>query len=184
MKAEGAALAGGAAVATGAVAQSLMTADSSETPSDHTLVGSKSHITLTNRDDKTAYVYWEAPQADKDALKRQGGQKLMLRLYDVTDINTAQQVPYVQQFDCDEREQERYIPIQVDNRDYVAELGYVTDDGRWLKLATSNPVRILLSRSARGMAKTSGALATGRAAFAARAGATAQSFRNGRSSIG
>ena len=101
---------------------------------DRTPVGSN-RITLTPRDSKIAYAYWEVSQADKDVLKQQGGQRLMLRLYDATDIDIDRQMPHsIQYFDCNEHEQEQQIPIAANDRDYIVELGYVTGDERWLPL--------------------------------------------------
>lgn len=101
-------------------------------------------LILTPRNCKVAYAYWEVPEPEKATLRRQGGRKIMLRLYDVTDIpDMDQQIPHsVKQFDCDDQSQDLHVPIAVDDRDYVAELGYVTDEGHWLKLARSPHVRV------------------------------------------
>lgn len=103
-----------------------------------------SRLILTPRDCQNAYAYWELSSEQVEALKRQGGRNLMLRLYDVTDITDLdRQMPHSdKQFDCNELNQDLHLPIAVDNRDYVAELGYVTHEGRWLKLARSPQVRV------------------------------------------
>jgi phosphate transport system substrate-binding protein len=73
---------------------------------------------------------------------KQGGQKLMLRLYDVTGINISYQKPHsVHQFECDSTAQDLHVSIGMGGRDYIADLGYVTTDGRWLQLARSAPIR-------------------------------------------
>lgn len=104
----------------------------------------KSRLVLTPRNCRDAYAYWEVPEATKHDIRAQGGQKLMVRLYDVTDVDDMdRQTPHsMKQFDCDELAQDLHIPIPVDNRDYVAELGYLTQDGRWLKIVRSAHVRI------------------------------------------
>ncbi len=103
----------------------------------------ESRIILTPRNCKDAYAYWEVPEATKASFHRQGGQTLALRLYDVTDIDLDHQNAHsVQQFECDERSQDLHVPIQVDNRDYLAELGYVTRDNHWLPVARSEHVRV------------------------------------------
>jgi phosphate transport system substrate-binding protein len=106
----------------------------------------ESRIILTPRDCRNAYAYWEVPEERKAEMRRQGGRKLMVRLYDVTDIDMDRQTPHsVKQFDCDEADPDLHLPISVDDRDYIAELGYVTDDtddGRWLKVARSPHVRV------------------------------------------
>lgn len=110
------------------------------------VAGSRSQdnrLILTPRNCRDAYAYWEIPEENLKALQQQGGQKLMLRLYDVTDIDMDRQPPHtVKQFDCNQKEQDLHVPIAVDNRDYVAELGYVTSEGQWLKLIRSDAVRV------------------------------------------
>lgn len=119
-------------------------------------VATPSRVILTPRDCKHAYAYWEVSQSTKDALKGQGGQKLMLRLYDVTGLEDIDnQVPHdVKQFDCNETEQDLHVPIALDDRDYIAELGYVTAEGRWLKLARSPHVRVPACPPEPGVART------------------------------
>ncbi|PSB00754.1 DUF4912 domain-containing protein [Merismopedia glauca] len=107
-------------------------------------VAETSRIILTPRDCQNAYAYWEIPSEQKQELKRQGGQKLALRLYDVTDIpDMDKQTPHsTKQFECDENLPDLHLPISVDDRDYLVELGYETSDGKWLKLARSQSVRV------------------------------------------
>jgi hypothetical protein len=103
----------------------------------------ESRIVLMPRDPQWAYAYWDIPHTHKDELRRQGGVRLALRFYDVTDINLNYQAPHsLQQYECDELAREWYLPIPVSDRDYVAEIGYLCNDGRWLVLARSLPVHI------------------------------------------
>jgi phosphate transport system substrate-binding protein len=103
----------------------------------------KSKLTLTPRSATEADAAWTWDAGHRDALKQQGGRKSMLRLYDVTDIDPDRQSPHsVRQYDCAETATNMRVPITAGDRDYVAELGYVTDDGRWLKGMRSNKVRI------------------------------------------
>ncbi|UBF29571.1 DUF4912 domain-containing protein [Kovacikia minuta CCNUW1] len=103
----------------------------------------ESRIVLMPRDPQWAYSYWDTPDEHKSELRRQGGEKLALRIYDVTDIDLNQQASHsLQQYDCDELARDWYVPIPVSDRDYIAEIGYVTGDGRWLMLARSAPCRI------------------------------------------
>jgi phosphate transport system substrate-binding protein len=41
-----------------------------------------------------------------------------------------------------EADQDKHVPIFVPDRDYVAELGYLTDQGDWLQLIRSLHVRV------------------------------------------
>ncbi|MDB9528746.1 DUF4912 domain-containing protein [Oscillatoria sp. CS-180] len=103
----------------------------------------ESRIVLMPRDPQWAYAYWDIPNEHKEELRRQGGGRLALRFYDVTDINMGYQAPHsLQQYECDEMAREWYIPIPVSDRDYAIEIGYLCNDGRWLLLARSTPVHI------------------------------------------
>lgn len=103
----------------------------------------ESRIVLMPRDPKWVYAYWDIPNSQKEALRQQGGSRLALRFYDVTDINVAVQRPHsLQQHECDEMAREWYLPVPVSDRDYLVEIGYVCTDGRWLVLARSAPVRV------------------------------------------
>ncbi len=103
----------------------------------------ESRIMLMPRDPQWAYVYWDIPNTHKEELRRQGGQQLALRIYDVTDIDINNQAPHsVQEYLCDEMAREWYLPIPVSDRDYVADIGYRCADGRWLVLARSASVSI------------------------------------------
>jgi len=103
----------------------------------------ESRIMLMPRDPQWAYAYWDVPSAHKEELRRQGGQQLAIRIYDVTDVDINSQAPHsVQEYLCDEMAREWYLPIPVSDRDYVADIGYRCADGRWLILARSATVSI------------------------------------------
>jgi hypothetical protein len=103
----------------------------------------ESRIVLLPRDPQWAYVYWDVPNEHKDDLRRQGGQILALRFYDVTDLDLGSTAPHsLQEYPCDELARDWYVPIPVSDRDYVVEIGYRCADGRWLLLARSAPVRV------------------------------------------
>lgn len=103
----------------------------------------ESRIVLMPRDPQWAYVYWDTPHTHKEDLRRQGGERLALRLYDVTNIDRNYQAPHgMQQCDCDELARDWYLQIPVSDRDYQAEIGYLARDGRWLLLARSNTIHI------------------------------------------
>ncbi len=102
-----------------------------------------SRIVLMPRDPQWAYTYWDVPNDHKEELRRQGGQQVALRIYDVTDINLDYQSPHsIQEYPSDEMAREWYLPIPVSDRDYVVDIGYRCADGRWLVLARSAPVRV------------------------------------------
>jgi len=110
-------------------------------PSQH-LDGDNS-IVLQMRTPKWAYVSWRISEQAKQNLKQQGGSQFALRLYDVTGVDLSYQTPVVvQQYDCEETISDRYVAIPASDRDYMAELGYLTDENHWLSLARSAIVRI------------------------------------------
>lgn len=101
-------------------------------------VGDRNRIILTPRNCRDAYAYWELPDA-----RSAGDKNLALRLYDVTGIDLDRQQPHsMKQFDCPPGEQDMHLPIALDDRDYLVEIGYPTDDGGWTKLARSTHVRV------------------------------------------
>ncbi|MDF5728102.1 MAG: DUF4912 domain-containing protein [Rhizonema sp. PD38] len=103
----------------------------------------ESRIVLMPRDPQWAYTYWDVPNEQKEELRRQGGQQLALRIYDVTHINLDYQSPHsIQEYPCDELAREWYLPVPVSDRDYVIDIGYRCGDGRWLVLARSARVHI------------------------------------------
>jgi ABC-type phosphate transport system substrate-binding protein len=103
----------------------------------------ESRIVLLPRDPQWAYAYWDIPNEPKEAVRRQGGQTLVLRLADVTDLGSSAHSPHsLQQYDCDELARDWYLPIPVSDRDYLVEIGYLTAEGHWLMLARSQAVRI------------------------------------------
>ncbi|MBG1240064.1 DUF4912 domain-containing protein [Nostoc sp. NZL] len=103
----------------------------------------ESRIVLLPRDPQWAYTYWDIPNEHKEELRRQGGQQLALRIYDVTDIDIEYQSPHsIQEYPADELAREWYLPVPVSDRDYVIDIGYRAADGRWLVLARSARVHI------------------------------------------
>lgn len=111
----------------------------------------ESRIVLMPRDPLWAYVYWDVPNEQREILRRQGGQSLTLRVYDVTDWRAnlmrassgSIEVPQeFQAYPCDELARDWYLPIPVSDRDYVVEIGYTCGDGRWLGLARSIPIHV------------------------------------------
>lgn len=103
----------------------------------------ESRIVLMPRDPQWAYAYWDIPGAHKEEMRRQGGIRLAIRFYDVTDVDINAVAPHsLQQYECDEMAREWFLPIPVSDRDYIAEIGYVAADGRWLLMARSAPIHV------------------------------------------
>ena len=119
------------------------------------LAATQSRIILTPRDSHHAYAYWELPEAERAALKAQGGQQLTMRLHDVTSLSPDRPLlPAIEQFNCVDTDQDLHLVLPDTNRDYLAEIGYLTADGRWLKLARSNSIRVVDQVAPAGLAGT------------------------------
>ncbi len=90
-----------------------------------------------------AHVQWDIADVHQQTLKNQGGTHLMLRIQDVTDLHRLDDIPLsVQTYVCAETDREKCVAIPVPDHDYIAELGYFTEDYRWLLLHQSEVVRI------------------------------------------
>ncbi|MFM2302698.1 MAG: hypothetical protein RLZZ135_101, partial [Cyanobacteriota bacterium] len=143
----GAAAVGGAAAAAG-VANAFQPFPSKEPPTgDLSEVSgnfySEGQITLVSPNSTQAYTHWEVPTRVKRQLREQGGQKLVVRLYDVTNVNLDIEFPNkFQEFECSDSAWDMEIPISVSEHRYLTEIGYLTEDGRWLMLARSAPLWI------------------------------------------
>jgi ABC-type phosphate transport system substrate-binding protein len=124
-----------AASSSGAVSTATLAADRA---------GENSRIVLSARNGQDAYAYWEVPEAHKQRLrKEEGAQNLSLRLYDVTGLEFDRHPAHsIEEFECDESDQDLHFPVPQPDRDYLVQLGYVTYQGRWVKLAQSNAVHI------------------------------------------
>ena len=109
----------------------------------------ESSILLTPHTSTSADVSWEISEFKKSALRQQGGSQLVVRLYDVTGIDLSYQSPQlVQEYECDETANDRFVEIPISDRDYIAEIGYVADGDayggklRWLFIARSAIARV------------------------------------------
>ena len=149
----GAALAGGAAAVAGVGAaagalfgkttEAVQTVTSGLGAGSRTDMGAESKIILVPRGSDAAYAYWEVADVHRDALKTEGGRTLALRIHDATNLELDYQSPHsTQEYLLAEADQDKHVPIFVPDRDYVAELGYLTDQGDWLQLIRSLHVRV------------------------------------------
>ncbi|MEA5553618.1 substrate-binding domain-containing protein [Anabaena cylindrica UHCC 0172] len=112
-------------------------------------IDANSSIVFTPRTPKWAYVSWYVSESQKEVLRKKGGTLLAVRLYDTTDIDLSYQIPQlVQQYECEEATHDCYVAIPTSNRDYITEIGYVTDSNAWMRLARSGTVRIFQRPSA------------------------------------
>lgn len=117
--------------------------DHQAVPSAAVTEESVGRLVLVPRHCRRAYAYWEIPAEPLARQRERGGRTLMLRLLDVTNRDVERHPPVrIEQFPVTEEQQDLHLPIAIDNRDYQAELGYVTQENHWLPLAKSAPVRV------------------------------------------
>ncbi|MBD0269405.1 MAG: tetratricopeptide repeat protein, partial [Cyanobacteria bacterium Co-bin8] len=96
------------------------------------------------------YTVWEISDLERTAAKQEGGETLMIRLYDVTRQPAAGSLPApIDQQACYELAKDWYLALPEgenveaqSTRTYLAEVGYQTNTGEWLSLALSNSVTI------------------------------------------
>jgi hypothetical protein len=70
--------------------------------------------------------------------KAHGGQHLVLRVYDATNIDLDHQAAHsFRQYPIADDDRDRVLSVPQGNRDYVAEIGYLTAEGRMLPLVRS-----------------------------------------------
>ncbi|MDJ0736294.1 MAG: DUF4912 domain-containing protein [Nostocaceae cyanobacterium] len=133
-----------AAVATAAVATTAAASFFAATHTDNKAeVPVESSIVLTPRTPKWAYAAWQVSDTRKQELRQQGGNQLLLRLYDVTDIDLSYESPkLVQQYECEETARDRFVAIPATERNYMLEIGYLSEDKHWLPLVRSPIVRV------------------------------------------
>lgn len=144
-KVGGATLAGGAAAVAGASPMMKTMLDQGQSAERRDIIPPPvdCRITLMPLNDKEAHVHWDIAETYRQALQNRGGRKLTLRIYDTTNGDiTHSSLPSIQTYDCSETEQDKQVSIPASDRDYVADLGYFTDDNRWLRLARSAPVHV------------------------------------------
>lgn len=142
-KAVGAAIAGGTAAISGFSPVKSLLARQSADPAALLEQTPDCRIILVPRSEQEAYAYWEVAEAYKQARRDQGGQRLMLRIHDATNLDIDREAPHsTQTYVCHETDQDKHIVIPMRDRDYIAELGYFTNDNRWLRIIRSLHVRI------------------------------------------
>jgi hypothetical protein len=102
-------------------------------------------ITILPRDPICIFAYWSISNESKEKIKNQYGQnifadsKLVVRVYDTTDINFDGNnshryfdifiTPYADSW---------YINVGEYNRSWCADIGFLTDDGKFVGIARSN----------------------------------------------
>ncbi|MBE9213259.1 substrate-binding domain-containing protein [Plectonema cf. radiosum LEGE 06105] len=106
-------------------------------------VPGESNILLASRTPKWAYASWNISADSREAMQHLGATQLVLRLYDVTNVDLSyQDAKLVQQYECETTVSHRYVAIPNTDRDYIAEIGYLTKDKEWSLISRSPIVRV------------------------------------------
>ena len=105
------------------------------------------HIEIAAQNYQSVSVEWTMPLALTHALQRVQGNALIVRLLDVTCIDLSTQPPHaIYDYPCnwgrDETPQVMGIAVVHGDRDYIAELGYMSANRQWHSLALSRHVRV------------------------------------------
>ena len=115
----------------------------SNEPDNFPPVGAEGQISILPRSAGWATIRWDVPRSLRADAPRPGGERLVVRFYDVTGVDLATQTPdRFQQFDCDELDLSCNVPIPASERNYLAEIGYLSADDHWTRFARSTPVWI------------------------------------------
>jgi len=101
----------------------------------------KTQIHLDKHALQEGYAYWDIAPEDHLFLESKGEGDMILRIHDATDIDIDFRPPHgTQEYVCDLEQYDRYVPIIIGDRpyaDYIAELGYLTPTGIWLRVIRS-----------------------------------------------
>ncbi len=146
----GTALAGGAAAVTGVgtATRTFFNKDSSpngngNSQATRAATTPQCRIILVPRNSQDAYAYWEISEEYKQAARDQGGRRFMLLIHDATNLDIDHQEPHAtEEYFCYDSECDKHVDIPECDRDYVAEVGYYTNDDRWIKIVRSLHVRV------------------------------------------
>lgn len=104
-------------------------------------------VVLMARDPFWCYAYWDISggvmQTKADEAKRSGEYKLVLRVYDVTDIQfNGKNAHKYMDIEVTGDANNWYINVWEAGRTYIAELGFRTADGKFIVIARSNAVGV------------------------------------------
>lgn len=95
-------------------------------------------LVLLPRDPAWLYAYWDLAGETRDSARHRGGQNLALRLFERTGPKGDLE-PMAEHW-CQEYARSWYLPVPAPGRIYVAEVGYRTAQGGWIRLLQSNEV--------------------------------------------
>ncbi len=100
-------------------------------------------LVLEPRNSEWACASWYIGETGQQTLANNGISELALRLYDATDLDLSYQTPeFVQQYELESEIAQKYIAIPRSDRDYITEIGYVTEGDRWVTIARSARIRV------------------------------------------
>ncbi|MEA5515897.1 DUF4912 domain-containing protein, partial [Nodularia sp. UHCC 0506] len=100
-------------------------------------------IELKPQNPEWAAASWYIGETYQQTLENNGITQLALRLYDVTNLDLSYQIPeFVKEYQLESGIEKKYIAIPQSDRDYIAEIGYITEGDRWITIARSQRIRV------------------------------------------
>ncbi|MGQ9631553.1 MAG: DUF4912 domain-containing protein [bacterium] len=117
------------------------------------------NVTIMVRDPWWIFAYWEVTQRKKEEIRREVGEeawrnaKLILRIYDVTDVEDFNGRNANSFFDVEVTGDINswYINVGAPNRSFRAEIGYLLPDERFSVVARSDEVSTPLEKISKAM---------------------------------
>ncbi len=103
-------------------------------------LGDRTWIRLLPVGPRRAKVEWHISQAHLRLVSQHQGEQLVLKIHDAEhlDFEHEGQAPdQLQVYDCQPGEASRWVELPLGDRDYVAEIGYLTSAQQWLHVARS-----------------------------------------------
>ncbi|MEM6252724.1 MAG: DUF4912 domain-containing protein [Cyanobacteria bacterium P01_D01_bin.156] len=143
----GAALAGAAALGAAKLGGKDKAANEAATKTDLELIsGHPGELLLASPNGKRLHAQWDIPSESLAAARRQGGETMVAKLYDVTDYQPGADLPEpAAQVECSDQDVDAEFALPAADRNYMAAVGYQTAEGRWLPLAQSEPLQVAQS---------------------------------------
>lgn len=109
----------------------------------------RTRIVLLTRDPEWIYAWWEVTTEKLDDISRYIGAedmesaRMILRIYDVTGISfDGSNAPDHFDVEIEGKVANWYVHVPVSGRDYLVELGLVTADQRFIRIARSNSTHV------------------------------------------
>jgi hypothetical protein len=101
-------------------------------------------LVLMARDPWWGFAYWEiTPQTAQSAEKKiQGEKRIVLRVYQVSGNQSIENAEYHVDYDVGTLAGSWYLELKAPDKSFVAEIGYLTSNGKFIPLLCSNAIHL------------------------------------------